>query len=113
MIEPKKHIKISEQFLNANVGLTVLLWASVLLTAILVCYMSFENRQKLQYLNELKKLKIEKNVEYGQLLIEESMLSTPVLIEPTAKQKFNMRIPQSEQLEYVDVSLVHSDADNE
>ena len=78
-------------------GLLVL----VILSGFGVSYVSYENR--LLHTAIQKELEKRNNiqVEWGQLLLEQSTLTSPGHIEKLAKGKLNMEVPQAKDIEMI------------
>lgn len=92
------HIKT---FYRKGLGVMVVLWLAVIYSSVNVSFKAYENRQLLNQLNDLKKTKLALDIEYGQLLIEESMLSIPSRIEPEAEANHEMIIPDQSHMIYL------------
>ena len=71
-----------------------LLLLAVLLSAFAVIDARHENRVLFAQLQQLRQQRDALNVEWGQLLLEQSTWSTHARIEQMAPQKLDMEIPQ-------------------
>ncbi|HEX6549161.1 MAG TPA: cell division protein FtsL [Gammaproteobacteria bacterium] len=71
-----------------------LLLLAVLLSAFAVIDARHENRVLFAQLQQLRQQRDALNVEWGQLLLEQSTWSTHARIEQMATQKLDMEIPQ-------------------
>lgn len=73
--------------------LLALLIAAVFLSALAVIDARHENRMLFAQLQQLRQQRDQINVEWGQLLLEQSTWSTHARIEQVATQKLNMEMP--------------------
>lgn len=83
---------------SPNVLLVCFLLSCVLLSGVSVIYVTFKNRN---LLNELQQLKNERNslqVQWGQLLIEQSTFSLEGRIERKAVDELQMQVPEFSEL---------------
>ncbi len=74
-------------------ALLALLIAAVFLSALAVIDARHENRMLFAQLQQLQQQRDQINVEWGQLLLEQSTWSTHARIEQIATQKLNMEMP--------------------
>ena len=95
----KEPLKILFQKFNF---LEVILLFCVLASGIAVSYVGHENRrlhntfqQELEERNTIQ-------VEWGQLLLEQSTLTVPGRIEKIAKEKLNMEVPDESKIEVME-----------
>ena len=79
----------------------VLLWLTVTISALAVVYSTHRSRQLFHELETLKDQQYELDVEWGQLLLEQSAWAAPVRVEKMAANKLRMTLPQPEQTEMV------------
>lgn len=70
-----------------------LLIAAVLLSALGVIDARHENRRLFTQLQQLRQQRDQLNVEWGQLLLEQSTWSTHARIEQMATQQLDMQLP--------------------
>ena len=82
--------------------LTVLLWVLVLISAFSVIQISFKARQDFFEWQLLQKEAQQLDVEWGQLLIEKSMLSSFSRLEAVATEQLKMSAPKTEQIIIID-----------
>lgn len=71
-----------------------LLSAGVLVTALAVVFYSYESRTVFQALQQQRALQNELDVEWGQLLIEQSTFGLEGRIERRAIEDLNMKLPE-------------------
>lgn len=79
----------------------VLLWLALTISALAVVYSTHRSRQLFHELETLKDQQYELDVEWGQLLLEQSAWAAPVRVEKMAANKLRMTLPQPEQTEMV------------
>lgn len=83
---------------SPNMVLICFLLSCVLVSGVSVIYVTFKNRN---FLNELQQLKSERNalqVQWGQLLIEQSTFSLEGRIERKAVDELQMQVPEFSEL---------------
>ena len=76
-----------------SIVLLVSLWLLVIASAIGVVYSTYLSRQLFNELESLKREENELQVQWGQLLLEQSTWSGQVRVERLAKKKLNMHSP--------------------
>ena len=79
----------------------VVLWLLVAASALAVVYSTHRSRQLFHELETLKDQQYELDVEWGQLLLEQSAWAAPVRVEKMASDKLRMTLPQPTQTEMV------------
>jgi len=77
------------------------LWLVLTISALAVVYSTHRSRQLFHELETLKDQQYELDVEWGQLLLEQSAWAAPVRVEKMAANKLRMTLPQPEQTEMV------------
>ena len=83
-------------------AMMALLIVAVFLSALAVIDARNENRMLFARLQQLRQQRDQINVEWGQLLLEQSTWSTHARIEQVATQKLGMVMPQ-----HVEIAVVH------
>jgi len=83
-------------------AILALLITAVFLSALAVIDARHENRRLFAQLQQLRQQRDQLNVEWGQLLLEQSTWSTHSRIEQMATQQLDMQMPA-----YVQVVVVH------
>lgn len=78
-----------------------LLWLALTISALAVVYSTHRSRQLFHELETMKDQQYELDVEWGQLLLEQSAWAAPVRVEKMAANKLRMTLPQPEQTEMV------------
>jgi len=78
-----------------------LLWLALTASALAVVYSTHRSRQLFHELETLKDQQYELDVEWGQLLLEQSAWAAPVRVEKMAANKLRMMLPQPEHTEMV------------
>jgi cell division protein FtsL len=84
-----------------NLWSFALLWLVLTISALAVVYSTHRSRQLFHELETLKDQQYELDVEWGQLLLEQSAWAAPVRVEKMAANKLRMTLPQPEQTEMV------------
>lgn len=81
--------------------LTIVLWLAVCISALAVAYSN--HRARLLFVEWQGQLKAQQKyeVEWGQLLIEKSSLTSYVRLERIAAEKLKMRVPAVEQIQII------------
>lgn len=74
-------------------AILALLIAAVLLSALGVIDARHENRRLFTQLQQLRQQRDQLNIEWGQLLLEQSTWSTHARIEQMATQQLDMQLP--------------------
>jgi len=82
----------------------VVLLAALLASGISVIYITFKNRSVLNELQQLRNQRNELQVQWGQLLIEQSTFSLDSRIERKAIEELQMKVP-----DFSDVVMVRYD----
>jgi len=75
-------------------ALVALLIAAVFLSALAVIDARHENRVQFAQLQQLRHQRDQINIEWGQLLLEQSTWSTHARVEQIATQKLDMEMPK-------------------
>ncbi|MDX1811496.1 MAG: cell division protein FtsL [Gammaproteobacteria bacterium] len=78
--------------------LIIVLTLGVVTSAIYVVYAAHLNRQYFSELQVLLSFKDEKNIEWGQLQLEESTFAASSEIEKRARQELKMRQPRADEI---------------
>jgi cell division protein FtsL len=84
-----------------NLWSFALLWVVLTISALAVVYSTHRSRQLFHELETLKDQQYELDVEWGQLLLEQSAWAAPVRVEKMAANKLRMTLPQPEHTEMV------------
>lgn len=79
---------------SARTQLILLLLLILLATGISVVYTTFKNRYLLNELQQLKNQRNELQVQWGQLLIEQSTFSLEARVERKAIDELQMKVPE-------------------
>ncbi|MGH8292258.1 MAG: cell division protein FtsL [Gammaproteobacteria bacterium] len=74
-------------------AILALLLAAGMLSALAVIDARHENRMLFAQLQQLRQQRDQQNVEWGQLLLEESTWSTHARVEQMATQQLDMQLP--------------------
>ena len=77
------------------------IWLALTASALAVVYSTHRSRQLFHELETLKDQQYELDVEWGQLLLEQSAWAAPVRVEKMAANKLRMTLPQPGQTEMV------------
>lgn len=80
---------------------TILLWLAVCVTALSVVYSNHRARLLFVEWQQLLKNQQEFEVEWGQLLIERSSLTSYVRLERLAAEKLQMVVPSVDQVQMI------------
>ena len=83
---------------SPRMGVTLLLLTSVLVSGVAVIYTTFQNRYLLNELQQLKSQNNELQVQWGQLLIEQSTFSLESRIERKASDELAMEVPSISEI---------------
>lgn len=75
-----------------------ILTLAVITSAIFVVYAAHLNRQNFAEHQDLLKFKDEKNIEWGQLQLEESTFAASSEIEKRARNQLKMRQPRADEI---------------
>ncbi|MGI9289297.1 MAG: cell division protein FtsL [Pseudomonadales bacterium] len=78
--------------------LPLLLLCALLISALLVIFNSHNSRRMFHELQTLQQEAVQKEVEWSQLLLEESAFSTHTLVERKARKELNMLAPDSKHI---------------
>ncbi|MEM5530600.1 cell division protein FtsL [Gammaproteobacteria bacterium AS21] len=94
------------KLLNSNqigrpILVVVVLFIAILMTSILVIFQSYQYRQLFNTEQQLVAQWDELQVEWGQLLLEQSTLGENSRVESLAKRKLGMLVPHSENVEMI------------
>jgi cell division protein FtsL len=103
-ISPKD--KVGVQMLSSNdfgrpILVVVVLVGAILLSCLSIIYQSYQYRQLFNTQQQLVAHWDELQVEWGQLLLEQSALGSNSRVEKIAKRKLTMRVPQSQNIEMI------------
>lgn len=79
-------------------AILALLVAAVLLSALGVIDSRHENRMLFAQLQQLRQRRDQLNIEWGQLLLEQSTWSTHARVEQMATQQLDMQLPAHPQI---------------
>lgn len=71
-----------------------LLWLAVVMSAVMVVYVTFDVRRHTQELAALNQVAQQLQTESGQLLLEQSALAAYGRVEKIATQELGMRVPE-------------------
>ncbi len=86
---------------NRPMGLPVLcgcLWVGVVVSSLGVVYSTYETRQSIRYLENLRREAASLQVTSGKYLLEKSTLAAYTRVESEAKNALDMKIPSFESL---------------
>ena len=81
-----------------------------LISALLVVYAAYENRLAYAELQTLEKQQRHFDVEWGQLLLERSTLSSPSRIEKIARESLQMQLIPHEKIQVLDAAALQSES---
>ncbi|MGI9295936.1 MAG: cell division protein FtsL [Pseudomonadales bacterium] len=87
-----------ERFFRGARPLSLLLLCALLMSALLVIFNSHNSRRMFHELQTLQQEAVQREVEWSQLLLEESAFSTHTLVERKARQELKMLAPNSEHI---------------
>jgi cell division protein FtsL len=98
--------KAGMQMLSSNdigrpILVVVVLVGAILLSCLSIIYQSYQYRQLFNTQQQLVAHWDELQVEWGQLLLEQSALGSNSRVEKIAKRKLTMRVPQSQNIEMI------------
>ncbi len=82
-------------------GSTLLLLLLVVLSGLSVGYVSYENRRLHNRIQQELENRNSAQVEWGKLLLEHSTLTSPGRVEKVAREKLDMDVPKTSQIEMV------------
>lgn len=83
---------------SSQLGVVVVLTLLVLVSAILVVYAKHLNRVSFAELQHQQNIRDEKNIEWGQLQLEESTFAASSEIEKRARNQLKMRQPKADEI---------------
>ena len=86
------------EIFSARTQLVVLLLLTLLVTGVSVVYATFKNRYLLNELQQLRNQRNELQVQWGQLLIEQSTFSLEARVERKAIDELQMKVPEFAQI---------------
>lgn len=86
-----------------NLGLMMILFASILMTAFTMVYIKDLNRRLFMQYQDLQHVKAQELTEWGKLLLEESTWSTPSRISQMAQHHLDMYIPNMQDIQLIEV----------
>ena len=75
------------------------LFASNLILAIGVVYVTHLNRKSFDALNKLEQMRDELNIEWGQLQLEQSTFASHGKLESMARERLKMKLPMAGDME--------------
>jgi cell division protein FtsL len=84
--------------LSPRMGVVLLLLIFVLVSGVSVIYTTFKNRYLLNQLQQLKTQRNELQVQWGQLLIEQSTFSLESRVERKATEELAMGVPEISEI---------------
>lgn len=87
--------------LSRQVVVVLFLMICICLSSIAVVYSSHTSRQLFHELTEMKEERQDLQTEWGQLLLEQSALSSHTRVENLAAKKLEMQIPAAEDIKLV------------
>lgn len=87
-----------KRFFRGASPLPLLLLCALLASALLVILNSHNTRRLFHELQTLQQEAVQQEVEWSQLLLEESAFSTHMLVERKARKELKMRVPDSEHI---------------
>lgn len=90
-------------------SIIALLIAAVVVSALVVVYNSYLNRQLFINLNSLGQQYDNLRIEHGRLQLEYGTWASPAFIEQVAAQKLRMRAPENGQMVLIPASLGRAD----
>ena len=93
-----------KQMFRRQLCLVVFLWLSLLASAFMVIYSSYDARLKFDELEVLRKQQDRLYIEWSQYLLEESTWASFGRIEKMAAKELSMQIPTRDQIIMVDSS---------
>ncbi len=73
----------------------------VVISGLAVSYVSYKNRLLHNAIQQEQVNRNNAQVEWGQLLLEHSTLTSPAYIEKIARERLNMDMPQTKDIEMV------------
>ncbi|WP_419535417.1 cell division protein FtsL [Endozoicomonas sp.] len=82
-------------------GSTLLLLLLVVLSGLSVGYVSYENRRLHNRIQQELENRNSAQVEWGKLLLEHSTLTSPGRVEKVVREKLDMDVPKTSQIEMV------------
>ena len=85
---------------------TLFLWVVVVASALAVVYVAYDNRVKLNQLENLRREQSRLQVVWGQYLLEESTWAAHGRLEKIAQEKLLMRVPTAENIVKVTINDV-------
>ena len=91
-----QHLALPRHYLTAAA-----LLLAVAVSALVVVYISYSNRQLFAELQQLQAAEAALQLQRGQLLLEESAWSSPAVIEKIARSQLVMAPPTARQLSVV------------
>lgn len=87
-----------KRFYRGARPLPLLLLCALLASALLVIFNSHNSRRLFHELQTLQQEAVQKEVEWSQLLLEESAFSTHTLVERKARKELKMLAPDSKHI---------------
>lgn len=78
--------------------LTAVLWLLVILSALVVVYVTYDTRVKFNALETLRREQGQLQLVWGQYLLEESTWAAYGRIEKLAEDKLSMQVPKAENI---------------
>lgn len=83
---------------HKSAWLIACLWLLVIISSVAVIFSAHKSREKFNQLEQLKREQYAQEVEWSQLLLEQSTWSSYNRIENQAKQRLQMKSPDVEEL---------------
>lgn len=100
-----EQLKVTKLLNSNQIGrpilVVVVLFIAILMTSICVIFQSYQYRQLFNTEQQLVAQWDELQVEWGQLLLEQSTLGENSRVESLAKRKLGMLVPRSENVEMI------------
>ena len=84
--------------IHRGLPMASILVLGVIISAVAVSYTKFANRKLFVELHELRMQRDDLDVEWGRLRLEQSAWATHGRVESVARERLDMRIPQSEDV---------------
>jgi cell division protein FtsL len=85
-------------FFTQSFWLVVVLWLSVIASALAVIYVTYDTRVKFNTLEGLRREQGQLRVVWGQYLLEESTWASYGRVEKLAQEQLSMQVPESENV---------------
>lgn len=92
---------LSSNEIGRPILVVVVLVLAILISCVSIIYQSYQYRQLFNSQQQLVEYWDELQVEWGQLLLEQSALGANSRVEKIAKSKLAMRVPKSQNIEMI------------